>query len=182
MQVCVLSSGPSGVSTLTSLFRPQQWDGGWCRSLFVDLFHSLFLDPLWINSAVLPATILTHLRPSYQSFGWNYTFYSLFRQFCYFIWSSVGLNALLHSSSNASQGILFFKYSPPTLLPVKKRKKEEKKITVRSISGTVSCMCVYVIFFFTLWKSFTHVVQAIFTAVYGDRCGFNTKNQLPRTP
>lgn len=33
---------------------------------------------------------------------------------------------------------------PPTLLPVKKK----KKITACSISGTLSCMCVYVIFFF----------------------------------
>lgn len=66
-------------------------------------------------------------EPSYQSFGWNYTFSSLFRQFCYFIWSSVGPNALLHSSSNASRGILFFKYSPPTLLPVKKSKKRREK-------------------------------------------------------
>lgn len=32
----------------------------------------------------------------------------------------------------------------------KKEKKEEKKITACSISGTVSCMCVYVIFFYTM--------------------------------
>lgn len=69
-----------------------------------------------------------------------------FWQFCYFNWSSVGVNALLHSSSNASRGKFFFKYSLPTLLPVKKK----KKIPACSILGTDSCMCVYVFFFFFL--------------------------------
>lgn len=103
-----------------------------------------------------------------------------FWQFCYFNWSSVGVNALLHSSSNASREKFFFKYSLPTLLPVKKKNKNPRMLYFRD---WLLYVCVYVIFFFffTLWKSFICVVQAIFTAVYGDRCGFKSKNYLPWT-
>lgn len=66
LQVCVLSSGTSGASTLTSLFRPLQWDGGWqwCRSPFVYLFHSPRPGLLRINSAVPPAMLLP-INPLY---------------------------------------------------------------------------------------------------------------------
>lgn len=70
-----------------------------------------------------------------------------FWQFCYFNWSSVGVNALLHSSSNASREKFFFKYSLPTLLPVKKKNKNPRMLYFRD---WLLYVCVYVNFFFFL--------------------------------
>lgn len=105
------------------------------------------LFSLFKSQAINPLYEITH-------------FSHYFGSFCCFIWSSVSLNVILHSSSNASQQTLFFKNSPPSLLPVKKKKK-----IPCMLSYFRGCLLYVCALFFKLRKSFIQVVQAIFTAV-----------------